>query len=183
MLRARERCFCELVASGLGYGEAYVQAGWRAGDTASAQAGGSRKMRNSEVAAEVRRLREAMWDERLLSVKEKRVLLAEIAQGRAFVRSREYLFEMPLKHSERIAAIAEDSRLAGDYAAEKRDVSVQGDLFKGLVELLNDDGGEFDAGFVGKGDDEDDGAAAGGPVVEAESFVLGEGQEGADCPL
>lgn len=166
MLNVRELEFCRLKAGGCGNGEAYRLCGYGCKSEAVAQAGGGRLMMREEVQEEVLRLKEvarAAADEALcLSLVEKRVLLAEIARGKA-VRSEGFLFEVLPSHGERRAAMAEDSKLAGHYAPAE--VSVQGDLFSLAVDFFDsrvvdgDGGAEEVEGEVvvdkdGEGDDE-----------------------------
>lgn len=120
--------------------EAYLEAGFRCTSNESAQAAASRKMKEPGIREEVGKIRERLCDENCLTMKEKRLRLAEIARGKALFSGGDFLFEVPPTHSERMKAIDLDNKMTGDYAPEKRDVSVQGMFFEDLFE--NGEGGD-----------------------------------------
>lgn len=140
MLSERDQIFCEKCASGLMAYEAYLEAGFKCTSNESAQAAASRKMKEPGIREEVRKIRERLCDENCLTMKEKRLRLAEIARGKALFSGGDFLFEVPPTHSERMKAIDLDNKMTGDYAPEKRDVSVQGMFFEDLFEY--GEGGE-----------------------------------------
>lgn len=138
-----ERLFCENKVLGMGTGKAYMEAGADCKDMRSACAGGGRLMGRERVRAEIRRLmgvkaelEDSRFKGEVMSKIRKRVLCTEIAEGRPIV-SDEVLFETFPTHRERLAAIAEDNRLAGDYEPDRQDVSVQGDLFGAALAVID----------------------------------------------
>lgn len=140
MLSERDQIFCEKCASGLMAYEAYLEAGFKCTSNESAQAAASRKMKEPGIREEVRKIRERLCDENCLTMKEKRLRLAEIARGKALFSGGDFLFEVPPTHSERMKAIDLDNKMTGDYAPEKQDVSIQGIFFDDLFEY--GEGGE-----------------------------------------
>ena len=91
-------------------------------------------MKEPGIKEEIRKIRERLCDENCLTLKEKRLKLAEIARGKALFSGDEYLFEVPPSHAERMKAIDLDNKMTGDYAPEKQDVSIQGLFFEDLFE-------------------------------------------------
>ncbi|WP_418383995.1 terminase small subunit [Akkermansia sp.] len=134
MLSERDQIFCEKCAAGLMAYEAYLEAGFKCTSNESAQAAASRKMKEPGIKEEIRKIRERLCDENCLTLQEKRLRLAEIARGKALFSGEGFLFEVPPSHSERMKAIDLDNKMTGDYAPEKRDVSVQGIFFEDLFE-------------------------------------------------
>lgn len=134
MLSERDQIFCEKCASGLMSYEAYLEAGFKCTSNESAQAAASRKLKEPGIKEEIRKIRERFCDENCLTMREKRLRLAEIARGKAFFSGGEFLFDVPPTHAERMKAIDLDNKMTGDYAPEKRDVSVQGMFFEDLFE-------------------------------------------------
>lgn len=134
MLSERDHIFCEKVASGLMAYQAYIEAGFCCTNNVSAQAAASRKMKEPGIKEEIRKIRERLCDENCLTLKEKRLKLAEIARGKALFSGDEFLFEVPPSHAERMKAIDLDNKMTGDYAPEKQDVSIQGLFFEDLFD-------------------------------------------------
>lgn len=120
MLSERDHIFCEKVASGLMAYQAYIEAGFCCTSNESAQAAASRKMKEPGIKEEIRKIRERLCDENCLTLKEKRLKLAEIARGKALFSGDEFLFEVPPSHAERMKAIDLDNKMTGDYAPESR---------------------------------------------------------------
>ena len=156
MLSERDYRFCEFCASGLMAYEAYIEAGFKCKSNESAQAAASRKQKEPGIMEEIAKIRQRLHDENCLTMQEKRLLLAEIARGKAFISHRDFLFEMPPTHAERMKALDLDNKMMGDYAPEKRDVNLQGsffeDLFEGTLEERTGDygsGGEEVSGDAG----------------------------------
>lgn len=147
MLSERDQIFCEKCASGLMAYEAYLEAGFNCTSNESAQAAASRKMKEPGIKEEIRKIRERLCDENCLTMKEKRLRLAEIARGKAFFSGDNFLFDVPPTHSERMKAIDLDNKMTGDYAPEKRDVNVQGIFFDDLFD--HGEGGEAVSGSSG----------------------------------
>lgn len=146
MLSERDHIFCEKCASGLMAYQAYIEAGFCCTSNESAQAAASRKMKEPGVREEIRRIRERLCDENCLTLKEKRLRLAEIARGKALFSGDEFLFDVPPTHAERMKAIDLDNKMTGDYAPEKQDVSVQGMFFDDLFEYGYGEGRETVSG-------------------------------------
>lgn len=138
MLSERDHIFCEKCASGLMAYQAYIEAGFNCTSNESAQAAASRKLKEPGIKEKIREIRERLCDENCLTLQEKRLRLAEIARGRVLFSGEDFLFEVPPTHSERMKAIDLDNKMMGDYAPEKRDVSLQG----GFIEDLFGDGNE-----------------------------------------
>lgn len=134
MLSERDQIFCERCASGLMAYEAYIEAGFRCTSNESAQAAASRKLKEPGIREEVARIRGELHSAHCLELVEKRLLLAEIAKGRAVVAGREDLFEVLPSHADRMRAIDLDNKMMGDYAPERRDVSLQGSFFEDLFD-------------------------------------------------
>lgn len=136
MLTVRERILGQKMAEGLERSEAYVEAGYKAKNKEVARSAVCRLLKNKpEILEYVGELQKEEDDRLLLSRRKKRLLLAEIATGKA-IKSEGFLFEVVPSHRERIAAVAEDNKLTGDYAVEESHVSVEGNLFEGVFELL-----------------------------------------------
>lgn len=147
MLSERDQIFCEKCASGLMAYEAYLEAGFNCTSNESAQAAASRKMKEPGIKEKIRKIRERLCDENCLTMREKRLRLAEIARGKAFFSGDDFLFEVSPTHSERMKAIDLDNKMTGDYAPEKRDVNVQGIFFDDLFD--HGEGGEALPGSSG----------------------------------
>lgn len=104
MLSERDQIFCEKCASGLMSYEAYLEAGFKCTSNESAQAAASRKLKEPGIKEEIRKIRERLCDENCLTMREKRLRLAEIARGKAFFSGGEFLFDVPPTHAERMKA-------------------------------------------------------------------------------
>lgn len=133
MLSEKDQLFCERCAGGLFAYEAYIEAGFNC-KVVSAQAAASRKLKEPGIREEIARIRGELHSAHCLELVEKRMLLAEIAKGRAVVAGREDLFEVLPSHADRMRAIDLDNKMMGDYAPERRDVSLQGSFFEDLFD-------------------------------------------------
>lgn len=135
-LSEKEQVFCRNIVLGMGQREAYLAAGFGGMCSVGAADVAAHRLMNKEGVREcIGEMRERVQDDLCMDLVRKRVLLAEIASGKAFVPGREYLFEVLPSHGERMKAIDLDSKIAGHYAAEKRELSLQdsflSDLFGG----------------------------------------------------
>lgn len=132
-LDERERLFVFRLAEGMHYVKAYLEAGYNdTGNAASVQVCASRKRNEKRLMDAVRILQRAVFGPNMLTVEEKRSLLADIARGMPSQpdSGQMLLFAEPPSHRERISAIEADNRMAGDNAPEEH--LFVSDIFKGL---------------------------------------------------
>lgn len=142
-LDPQESKFVRLLFEGVEYVAAYKQCGWgRESTPASLQVAANRKKNSTPIRMALRELNDEVNAALVLSKIDKRILLAEIALGKEILPSSEFLFKVAPKHSERISAIAEDNRLAGDLSPEEHNLSLNGDILAALLNVkgVNDDG-------------------------------------------
>lgn len=118
-LNARCQRFAALLAGGATQAAAYM-AVWPGTKRSTAQTNGCVLAARPDIAAAVRELRELAWADEVMSLRERRALLGQTARS---VPKR-----LKASHSDRIAAIREDSILAGDRQREGAAVSVSVDV-------------------------------------------------------
>lgn len=124
-LSEKELKFCFYIVAGLGQREAYQSAGFEKPTIGATDTGASRLANKLEIKEKIAEMRKEIESDLCLDLVNKRIMLAEIANGRACVPMREELFEVKPTHAERMKAIDIDNKMMGDYAPEKKEVDLQ----------------------------------------------------------
>jgi hypothetical protein len=108
-LNIRQQRFAEFVVSGMSATQAYLRAGYKVSEKVAGNSG-SRMMENDGVKAFIAKLRAPDTAKAVLTKDEKREILAELIRKKK------------LTPSDIVRCMAEDSKLAGHYEAERIEV-------------------------------------------------------------
>ena len=134
-LNDKQRKFVQLIANGADQVDAYIEAGYKPSNKATAETNASRLLSNAKCKEYLKELREAAWNDQVMTLAERMAFLSEVARTPAGKLSKESWIcqehkstdtESTLKMPSKMEAVKELNKLQGSYAPEVKQLEITG---------------------------------------------------------